>query len=209
MDAKLDPTNRASNRRITSEAILLIKVYVDGATESFKDDMRTKFQMSDLGLLSFYLKIEVEQHGDGISLCQADYASRILQLEGVEGYNPAHTPVEKRLKLSRESIAKEVDATKYRQIVGSLRYLVDTRPDLAFDVGFVTRFMEQPMEEHMIAVKRILRYVAGTTHYGLHYRRKTKEARLIGYSDTDLAGDIGNRKSTSDTLFFLGNCLVS
>jgi len=65
------------------------------------------------------------------------------------------------------------------------------------------------MVEHMMAVKRILRYVAGTTHYGLHYWRKTKEARLIGYSDSDLAGDIDTRKSTSGTLFFLGNNLVS
>jgi hypothetical protein len=69
--------------------------------------------------------------------------------------------------------------------------------------------MERPTEEHMMAVKRILHYVAGTTHYGLHYRQKTKEAQLIGYGDTDLASDIDTRKSTSGTLFFLGNCLVS
>jgi hypothetical protein len=127
----------------------------------------------------------------------------------MEGCNPAHTPMEERLKLSRESTAKEVDATKYRQIVGSLRYLVHTRPDLAFAVGFVSRFMERPTKEHMMAVKRILRYVAGTTHYGLHYQRKTKDAHLIGYSDSNLAGDIDTRKSTSGNLFFLGNCLVS
>ena len=117
--------------------------------------------------------------------------------------------MEERLKLSRESTAEEVDATEYRRIVGSLRYLVHTRPDLAFAVGFVSRFMERPTKEHMMAVKRILRYVAGTTNYGLHYRRKTKETQLIGYTDSDLAGDIDTRKSTSGTLFFLGNCLVS
>jgi hypothetical protein len=95
--------------------------FVQGHTESFKDKIKTKFQMSDLGLLSFYLGIEVQQHGDGISLCQAHYASRILQLGGMEGCNPAHTLMEERLKLSRESTAKEVTATKYRQIVGSKR----------------------------------------------------------------------------------------
>jgi hypothetical protein len=84
--------------------------------------MKTKFQMSDLGLL-FYLGIEVQQHGDGISLCQAHYAMLILQLGGMEGCNPAHTPMEEQLKLSRESTTKEVDAMKYRQIVGSLRHL--------------------------------------------------------------------------------------
>uniref|UniRef100_A0ACD6ARQ8 Uncharacterized protein n=1 Tax=Avena sativa TaxID=4498 RepID=A0ACD6ARQ8_AVESA len=218
MGFKQSEHEHAIYRHITGDEILLIGVYVDdliitgsskGAIERFKDEMKTEFQMSDLGLLSFYLGIEVQQHGDGISLCQAHYASRILQLGGMEGCNPAHTPMEERLKLSRESTAKEVDATKYRQIVGSLRYLVHTRPDLAFAVGFVSRFMERPTVEHMPAVKRILRYVAGTTHYGLHYWRKTKEAQLIGYSDSDLAGDIDTRKSTSGTLFFLGNNLVS
>jgi hypothetical protein len=127
----------------------------------------------------------------------------------MEGCNLAHTPIVERLKLSRESTTKEVDATTYRQIIDSLRYLVHTRPDMAFAVGFVSRFMERPTEEHMMVVKRILRYVASTTHYGLHYRQKTKEAWLIGYSVCDLAGDIDTRKSTNGTLFFLGNCLGS
>jgi hypothetical protein len=60
--------------------------------------------------------------------------------------------------------------------------------------------MERPTEEHMMAVKRILHYIAGTAHYGLHYPRKTKEAQLIGYSDSELAGDIDTRKSMSGTL---------
>jgi hypothetical protein len=218
MGFKLSEHKHAIYRRITSEAILIIGVYVDaliiigsskGTTESFKDEMKTKFQMSDLGLLSFYLEIEVQQHGDGISLCQAYYASSILQLGGMEGCNLAHTPMEERLKLTRERIAKEVDAMKYRQIIRSLRYLIHTRPDMAYVVGFISQFMEQPTEEHMMVVKRILCYVAGTTHYGLHYQHKTKEAQLIGYSDSDLAGDIDTKKSTSGTLFFLGNCLVS
>ena len=218
MGFKQSEHEHAFYRRTNGDTTLLVGVYVDdliitgsskGAIESFKDEMKTKFQMSDLGLLSFYLGIEVQQHGDGISLCQAHYASRILQLGGMEGCNSAHTPMEERLKLSRESTEEKVDPTEYRRIVGSLRYLVHTRPDLAFAVGFVSRFMELPTKEHMMAVKRILRYVAGTTHYGLHYRRKTKEAGLIGYSDSDLAGDIDTRKSTSGSLFFLGNCLVS
>lgn len=142
--------------------------------------MKAKFQMSGLGLLSFYLGIKVQQDGDGISLCPAHYALRILQLGGMEGCNPAHNPMEQRLKLSHESTAEEVDATEYRRIVGSLRYLVHTQPELAFAVGFVSRFMERPTKEHMMAVKRILRYVAGTMHYGIRYSRKTKLARLIG-----------------------------
>lgn len=117
--------------------------------------------------------------------------------------------MEERLKLSRKSTAKEVDATKYRQIIGSLRYLVHTRPDLAFAVGYVSRFMERPTEEHMAAVKRLLRYIAGTINFGLVYPCGSGEAKLVGYSDSDLAGDIDTRKSTSGALFFLGASPIS
>jgi hypothetical protein len=116
--------------------------------------------------------------------------------------------MEERLKLSRDSTGAEVDVTLYQMIIGSFRYLVHTRLDLTFSVGYVSRFMERPTEEHMAAVKRILRYVAGTLCLGCHYRR-TGEARHFGYSDNDLAGDVDTRKSTSGGLFFYGNSLVS
>ena len=117
--------------------------------------------------------------------------------------------MEERLKLSRESTAEEVDATAYRRIIGSLRYLVHTRPDLAFSVGYVSRFMERPTVEHMGAVKRLLRYIAGTIDYGLVYPRGSGEAKLVGYTDSDLAGDIDTPKSTSGALFFFGGSLIS
>jgi hypothetical protein len=116
--------------------------------------------------------------------------------------------MESRLKLSKTSSAPLVDATHYRSIVGSLRYLVNSRPDLAFSVGYVSRFMEAPTTEHLTAVKRILRYVAGTLHYGCFYKRE-KEASLVGYSDSDLAGDVDTRKSTSGIFFFLGNNVIT
>ena len=72
-----------------------------------------------------------------------------------------------RLKLSKFSSEPLVDATAYRSIVGSLRYLVNTRPDLAFAVGYVSRFLEEPREDHLVAVKHILRYVEGTKNWGL------------------------------------------
>ena len=98
--------------------------------------------MSDLGLLSFYLGIEVHQDSSDISLRQTAYAKRIVELGGLTGYNPAHTPMEERLKLSHNSTAKEVDATWYRHIVGNLCYFVHMRPDLEFVVGYVSRFMQ-------------------------------------------------------------------
>jgi len=114
--------------------------------------------------------------------------------------------MEPRLKLSKLSTAPAIDPTQYRSIVGSLRYLVNTRPDLAYSVGYVSRFMESPTTEHFGAVKRILRYISRTLSYGCQYKRKKQEeARLLGYSDSDQAGDIDTRRSTTGVLFFLGN----
>jgi hypothetical protein len=114
-----------------------------------------------------------------------------------------------KLKLSRENMLEEVDPTHYRRLIGSLHYLVHTRPDITFVVGYMSRFMERPMMEHLQAVKRILRYVAGTLDYGLHYRRAPNTARFVGYCDSDLVGDVDTSKSTTGTMFFLSDCLVS
>jgi hypothetical protein len=117
--------------------------------------------------------------------------------------------MEERLKLSRDSTTAEVDATQYRCLVGSLRYLTHTRSDLAFSVSYVSWFMQRPTTEHQQVVKRIIRYVAGTLDHGLYYPRCPREAHLVGYSDSDHAGDIDTSKSTSGILFFFGKCLVS
>jgi hypothetical protein len=117
--------------------------------------------------------------------------------------------MEERLKLSRNSTTEEVDATQHQRLVGSLRYLTHTRPDLAFSVGYVSRFMQRPTTEYQQAVKRIIRYVAGTLDHGLYYLRCPGEAHLVGYSDSDHADDIDTSKSTSGILFLFGKCLVS
>ncbi|MBE3102865.1 MAG: hypothetical protein IMZ40_01355 [Bacilli bacterium] len=197
---------------------LLVGVYVDdlvitGSNSSdidkFKLEMKSLFQMSDLGLLSYYLGIEVRQGPSGIDISQSAYAQKLLEKAGMAGSNPCHVPIEPRFKLSKCSTAPATDATEYRSIVGSLRYLVHTRPDLTFAVGFVSRFMEAPTQEHLAAVKRILRYIAGSVRLGCRYGRSTGAPRLVGYSDSDLGGDVDSRKSTSGTLFFLGSSPVT
>jgi hypothetical protein len=163
--------------------------------------------MSDLGFLSFYLGIKVHQGDSGITLRQTAYAKCVVQLAGLTDCSPALTLMEERLKLSRDSMTEEVDATQCRRLVGSLRYLTHTRPDLAFSVGYVSRFMQRPSMEHQQAVKRIIRYVAGTLDHDLYYPRCPGEAHLVGYNDH--ASDIDTSKSTSGILFFFGKCLVS
>jgi hypothetical protein len=112
--------------------------------------------------------------------------------------------MEERLKLSRDSTTAQ-----YQRLVGSLRYLVHTRPNLAYSVGYLSRFLQRSTMEHEQAVKRIIRYVAGTLDHGLYYPRCPGEAHLVGYSGSDHAGDIDTSKSTSGILFFLGKCLIS
>lgn len=172
--------------------------------------MTELFKMSDLGLLHYYLGIEVKQHEDGFFLNQSSYAKKILEKAGMAECNPCKIPMEPRLKLSKQSTSPLVDATFYRSLIGSLRYLVNTRPDLAYSVGYVSRFMEEPHMDHLLAVKHILRYIAGTCDWGLFYpRKKGVQPSLEGYSDSDLAGDIDGRKSTTGVIFFLGDSPVS
>ena len=102
-----------------------------------------------------------------------------------------------------------MDATLYRSIVGGLRYLVHTRPDICFTVDYLSRYMEAPGGEHWSAVKHLLRYIAGTRGLGCCYARQESKAKLVGYSDADMAGNIDDRKSTSGALFTLGGCPVS
>jgi hypothetical protein len=118
--------------------------------------------------------------------------------------------MESRLKLSKESECPPVDATEYRSLVGGLRYLMNTRPDITFAVNYVSRFLEKPKEGHRAAVKHLLRYVAGTLNLGLFYRRGSKHGhQLFGYSDSDYAGDIDDRKSTSGMLYCLGSSPIT
>ena len=123
---------------------LIITGNVAMEIDRFKAEMMSLFKMSDLGPLSFYLGIEVEQVADGIRLSQKSYAQHILERARMQGCNSCSTPMEPRLKLTKTSTAALVDATQYRSIVGCLRYLVHTRLDLAFSVGYVSSFMEAP-----------------------------------------------------------------
>jgi len=165
--------------------------------------------MSDLGLLSYYLGIEVKQAGGEITLCQSSYAARILDSAGMTSCNPCHTPIEAKLKLSKLKEGEPVNPTQYRSIIGSLRYLVNSRPDIAYAVGIASRYMECPGAQHWAVVKQILRYVRGTLNYGFSYTDGMQLSAIIGYSDSDLAGDVDDRKSTSGMVFFLDKNIIT
>jgi hypothetical protein len=114
--------------------------------------------------------------------------------------------MENHLKLSNLSEAAPVDKTLYMSVVSSPRYLVNTRPDISFIVGYVSQFLEDPREDHMAAVKHIVRYIAGTYSWGLWFsQKKGKEAVLIVYSDSDYAVDMDKRKSTTGVISSLSS----
>jgi hypothetical protein len=170
------PSEYAIYIRRNSNVQLVVRVYVDYLVitgsyrddiKSFKEEMASVFKMSDLSLLHYYLGVEVKQSVSSISLSQGVYTMKILERSGMTGCNRCHVPMEARLKLSKQSTQLLVDATAYQSIVGSLWYLVNTRPDLAFVVGYVSNFLEELREDHLTVVKKILRYVAVTCYWGL------------------------------------------
>jgi hypothetical protein len=174
---------------------------------AFKTEMNKVFKMTDLGTLSYYLGIEVHQGDKGISLSQTSYVKKLLEKVELRQCNPCSTPMEAKLKLSKDSDSSRVDLSEYRSLIGSLRFLLHTRPKLNFSVSYLSRFMEAPSQDHLAAVKHLLRYVAGTMELGLFYPRGThKNVVITGYSDSDLGGDLDDGRSTSGTIFFIGDC---
>lgn len=170
----------------------------------FKSKMTQEFEMTDLGLMKFFLGLEVRQERTGIFVSQEAYAKEILKKYKMTHCNSVSTPMEPGVKLSKFDGGERVDASKYRSLVGSLRYLTCTRPDISLSVGIVSRFMEEPVYSHWKALKRILRYIQGTVSHGLFYSNM-EDYKLIGYSDSDWCGDLDDRKSTSGYVFFMGN----
>lgn len=197
---------------------LIIGIYVDdllvtGTSTTninrLKDQMKSEFDMSDLGKLTYYLGIEVEQKQGKIELKQTAYAKKLLEKAGMMDCNPTRYPMEPKHQLSKDSTGKAIDSTKFKSLVGGLRYLVHTRPDISYAVGVVSRFMERPTVMHLNAVKRILRYIKGTMEYGLMYTANSGNHMLSGYSDSDLGGNVDDRKSTGGMVFYLSESLIT
>ena len=114
----------------------------------------------------------------------------------MEDSNPVKTPI--------EGDGRTVDATYFKQIIGSLKYLTCTRPNICYDVGLVSRYMESPRQVHLQAVKRIMCYIKGTATFGVFYS-SSKKIEIVIYSDSDWDGDSNERKSISDNCFMIGN----
>ncbi|XP_063941181.1 secreted RxLR effector protein 161-like [Daucus carota subsp. sativus] len=118
------------------------------------------------------------------------------------------TLAEASIKFRIDSTRESVNPTLFKSLVGSLRYLTFTRPDIMYAVGLVSRYMEKPKQDHFMAAKRILRYIKGTLSNGLFYTH-SQDSKLVGYSDSDYGGDLDDGKSTSGYAFHIGSAIFS
>ncbi|KAF7129740.1 hypothetical protein RHSIM_Rhsim10G0098100 [Rhododendron simsii] len=149
---------------------LLVCLYVDDLIftgnalnmfKEFKKSMIQEFEMIDIGFMSHFLGIEVEQREDGIFILHFGYAQEVLKRFVMESCNLVNTPVEIGLELRKSTSGGNVDPTYFISLVGSLRYLICTRPDILYGVGLISRYMEVPAHSHLNAAKRILCYIKG------------------------------------------------
>ncbi|GKA80609.1 retrovirus-related pol polyprotein from transposon TNT 1-94 [Tanacetum coccineum] len=176
--------------------ILLVQIYVDDIIfastkldlrESFSKIMCSKFEMSMMGKLSFFLGLQISQSPRGIFLNQSKYAFKTLKKYGMETCDPVDTPMVEKSKLDEDPQGKAIDPTCYCRMIGTLMYLTSNRPDLVSGVCMCARYQAKPTEKHLHAVKRILQYLKGTINMGLWYSKGSCIA-LTAFEDADHAG---------------------
>jgi len=211
---QIDPT--LFTKRVGGE-LFICQLYVDdiifgSVNKAFNDEfsklMTDKFEMSMMGEMEFFLGFEVKQLSRGTFINQEKYTQDMLKRFKYDDLKGAKTPMPLKCNLDLDPNGKEVDQREYHSMIGSLLYLCASRPDIMLSVGMCARFQSAPKESHVVAVKRIFRYLVHTPNFGLWYP-KGSNFNLIGYTDSDWAGDKVERKSTSEGCQFLGRSLVN
>ncbi|GJS59807.1 putative ribonuclease H-like domain-containing protein [Tanacetum coccineum] len=203
--------------RRDGKELLLVQIYVDDIIfaastpelcDLFSKIMCSKFKMSMMGKISFFLGLQISQNPRGIFINQSKYALESLKKYGFDSCDPVDTPMVEKSKLDEDKEGKAVDPSHYRGMIGTLLYLTASRPDLQFAICMCARYQARPTEKHLNAVKRIFRYLKGTVHRGLWYPKDSSIA-LTTFADADHAGCQDTRRSTSGSMQLLGDRLVS
>ncbi|GJZ59358.1 retrovirus-related pol polyprotein from transposon TNT 1-94 [Tanacetum coccineum] len=158
--------------------LLLVQIYVDdiifastniAMCNEFANHMATKFKMSMMGQMSFFLGLQISQSPRGIFINQSKYASEIVKKYGMLSTDSVDTPLVEKSKLDKDLQGKQVDATLYHVMIGSLMYLTSSRPDLIHAVSLCARYQAKPTENHLQVMKRIFRNLKGTTNMEAEY----------------------------------------
>ncbi|GJS82190.1 retrovirus-related pol polyprotein from transposon TNT 1-94 [Tanacetum coccineum] len=203
--------------RKEGKELLLVQVYVDDIIfvastpelcDLFAKIMCSKFKMSMMGKILFFLGLQIFQNPRGIFINQSKYALESLKKYGFDSCDPVDTPMVEKSKLDEDKEGKAVDPSHYRGMIGTLLYLTASRPDLQFAICMCARYQARPTEKHLHAVKRIFRYLRGTVNRGLWYPKDSSIA-LIAFADADHAGCQDTRRSTSGSMQLLGDRLIS
>jgi hypothetical protein len=202
--------------KVMNNSPVILLLYVDDlfitCEESLiiqcKKDLASKFYMKDLCLMHYYLGLEVWQKRGEVFLGQGKYAIKILQNFGMMDCKSMDTPMNTDIRKVKVPDSDPVDPSLYRQLIGSLMYLVNTRPDICFAVNTLSQFQVKPRQENWIAVKHVLRYIRGTINYCLKYTTSS-DVQLHGFTDSDWAGSAKDRKSTLGMCFSLGSTMIS
>ncbi|KAD2393896.1 hypothetical protein E3N88_40873 [Mikania micrantha] len=216
---------RAWFNRLSTALQQLDDIIITGNHKEAVADVITRlsslFAVKDLGRLHYFLGIEVVHHNSDLLLCQRKYIISILHRAGLIDCKPVTSPMSTSHVLLPDDSPPLADPTRYRQTVGALQYVTLSRPDIAFAVNKVCQFMHAPTENHWVAVKRILRYLKGTTHLGLLFRHGSgsrlqafsdshwQQDVIQAYSDSDWAGCPVDRRSTGGYAIYLGSNLIS
>eukprot|EP00253_Pinus_taeda_P031336 PITA_31336 len=195
---------------VENEPLILV-LYVDdlfliGSSRlirDYKKNLATKVDIKDLGRMHYFLGLEVRQQKGWIFLGQGRFATKIFKRFRMENCRPMATPMITNWKKIDASEDKDIDPTLYKQLIGSLMYLVNTRPDICYTVNTLSQFMVEPKRAHWAAAKQVLSYLQGIVDYGLLYTR-SKDIRLSGFTDADWVGSSVDRKSTSGYCFNIG-----
>ena len=178
-----------------------------------KQKIKSQFKMVDNGNIHYILGMPITRDRPNrvLTISHPNYLLSILKRFKMERCKPVATPLEVGKKLQKTTDEDQIfhDTSLYQQAIGCLRYpATTTRPDIAAAVSSLSQYMSNPSVDHWVGVKRVLRYLRGTINYGLRFTSKD-ENELVGYSDSDWAGDVDTRRSTSGYAFFVGNLLIS
>ena len=152
--------------------------------------------MSMIGELNHFLGLQICQQESSIFLSQSKYARNLVKKFGLESASSVRTPMSPNVKLTVDFLGKSVDSSLYKSMIGGLLYLTANKPDISYSVGVCVRYQPNPKQSHMIALKRIIKYVKTIANFGVWYSKDTNDV-LARYSNVNWAGNANDRKSTS------------
>ncbi|KAI3759425.1 hypothetical protein L6452_07232 [Arctium lappa] len=199
------------------EVFIAALIYVDDVVitrnsaakiQETKDFLNKKFSIKDLGPLKYFLGIEVARTPDGMVLSQRKYTLDILSDSGMLGCKPSSFLIEQNLQLDHCDGSPQVEASRYRRLIGRLLYLQVTRPDIAYAVNMLSQFVSDPRQKHMEVATRVLRYLKGTPGQGI-FIPKEGGSKLVAYCDSDWLGCAFTRRSRTGYLVLLGGAPIS